>query len=233
VSLDGYGEIHDKVRGIPKVFKKTFETIKEIKANRSLYCDSFDVGCTVISQNVNYLEQLNAFAKKIEIQIKFRMGIENKRIESEKLFPSFSGFNGKGLFSSKTFFYSQYKNSKTISDKFKYFSIFNSINNGRSKRLMGCNWKNQGITLDSRGNIYYCAVESECIGNLKNTPGEKIFFDEAHLKYRESIVQNKCDSCVHDYYGNPEIKNFLIFVFQVLHERFWAKIYAFKLRFMI
>jgi sulfatase maturation enzyme AslB (radical SAM superfamily) len=86
VSLDGYGEIHDKVRGIPKVFKKTFETIKEIKANRSLYCDSFDVGCTVISQNVNYLEQLNAFAKKIEIQIKFRMGIENKRIESEKLF---------------------------------------------------------------------------------------------------------------------------------------------------
>ena len=38
VSLDGYGEIHDRVRGIPGVFKKTFETINKIKTNMPLSC---------------------------------------------------------------------------------------------------------------------------------------------------------------------------------------------------
>src|SRR4029078_519846 len=42
ISLDGYGTMHDTVRGL-KLFKLTSETIFEIKNNQQKYCDTFDV----------------------------------------------------------------------------------------------------------------------------------------------------------------------------------------------
>ena len=232
ISLDGYESIHDTARGIPKVFGKTFRTIKEIQQDGRLYCDTFDVGCTVMAQNVDYLVQLEAFARKHNFPIKYRMAIENRRIDSDKYFPLYNAFDGTKQLSSKNFFFSQYLNSKSLVDKFKYFSIFNSINNRRTKRLLGCAWKDEGITLDSRGSIYYCAVESKSLGNLKEAQGEALFFSQDHLNYRKSIVDNKCDHCVHDYQGRAELRNILVFLHQVLRDRLWTNVYAFKLRFI-
>ena len=71
-SLDGYGEIHNKVRGIPNVFPRTIKTISNIVNNKELYCDSYDIGCTVVKQNVDYLVELESFAEKMNWNIKFR-----------------------------------------------------------------------------------------------------------------------------------------------------------------
>ena len=62
------------------------------------------------------------------------------------------------------------------------------------------------VSSDAYGNIYYCAVESKPLGNILNESGEKIFFNKNNLKYRHSIIKNKCKRCIHDYNG----KNYLI-----------------------
>ena len=66
---------------------------------------------------------------------------------------------------------------------------------------MGCHWQENGITMDSRGDLYYCAVESDKIGGLRENKGTDIFFADKNIEYRKKIVAEDCDNCIHDYDG--------------------------------
>lgn len=232
ISLDGVGEIHDIVRGRSHVFEKTTETIDEIIRNQSKYCDSYDIGCTIVTQNIDYLIELDTYAKSKNYNIKYRLGIDNKRIESDKLRDQYSVIYSPLRQSAKEFFHYQMSQTKSLPDKFKYFSIFYWLNSTKPKRLLGCSWKDEGITLDARGELYYCAVASDSIGSLRKDEGEKIFFDDKNINYRKSIIKNSCDGCIHDYSGKPELKNLLIFIKEFIQQRFSMKMYELKARFM-
>ncbi|NLF44279.1 MAG: radical SAM protein [Bacteroidales bacterium] len=68
-SLDGVGNIHNTIRGIPNAFEKVVSTIDAVKSNKLKYCDDFNIGCTIVNQNVNNLVELEAFAKAKEYPI--------------------------------------------------------------------------------------------------------------------------------------------------------------------
>ncbi len=225
ISLDGYGEMHNTVRGL-NVFKLTTETILEIQKNKHQYCDSFDLGCTVVKQNVEYLKELDAFVRLHELNIKYRLGIENKRIESDKLVEQYSLLHHQILQSAKEFFHSRYLLTKEIKRKFKYFAIYYYLTAFHPKRLMGCHWKDNGITMDSRGELYYCAVASEPLGSLREKNGKEIFFSDKNIQHRKNIITDKCDTCIHDYDGKPSVGNLFIFLKAMLFENFfWVKYY--------
>lgn len=224
ISLDGYGTMHDTVRGL-KVFKLTSETILEIQNNRSKYCDTFDVGCTVIMQNVDHLKELDAYARQHGLTVKYRMGIENKRIESDKLVEQYSLFHNNMLQSAKEFFHSRYLLATNLKRKFKYYAIYYFLAEKR-KRLIGCHWQENGITMDSRGDLYYCAVASNQIGGLREKKGTDIFFSDKNIEYRKEIVAHDCDNCIHDYDGKPFIGNVFLFFRNLLFEKyFWVSYY--------
>lgn len=224
-SLDGYGKIHDKVRGIPNVFSKTIETISSIVNNKEFYCDSYDIGCTVVKQNVDYLVELESFAEKMNWNIKFRLGIKNERLHNSKIYDGFSILEDKqARQSAKEFFFGQILKSKNLYDQYKYWAIFTYLD-GDENRKLGCDWQENGITLDGEGNIYYCAVESPCIGNLKNNDGSKLFFCKENLKVRTNIRKNKCKKCIHDYVGQFEYKNVIKFLYWKFNRKFVMKKY--------
>jgi len=232
ISLDGVADVHDTVRGRANVFEKTTATIDEIIENQHKYCDSYDLGCTVIKQNVDYLIELDTYAQKKNYNIKYRLGIDNKRIESDKLREQYSVLYSPLRQSAKEFFHYLMTRPSDLGNKFKYYSIFYWLNRDKPKRLIGCDWKDNGITLDARGEIYYCAVASNSLGSLRKEEGEKIFFDDKNIKYRQSIVKNSCDGCIHDYSGQPELKNVWKFLSNLVRDRFAMKIYEIKVRFI-
>ncbi len=232
ISLDGVGEIHNTVRGKPKVFDKTISTIDEIIVNQHKYCDSYDVGCTIINQNIDYLIELDTYAKSKNYNIKYRLGIENKRIESDKLRDRYSVIYNPLRQSAKEFFHYQISQTKDLANRFKYYSIFSWLNSKESKRMLGCAWKDEGITLDSRGELYYCAVVSDSIGSLRKNKGEEVFFNDKNIEYRKNIIKNSCDGCIHDYSGKPEFKDVLKFLNETIANRFSMKIYELKVRFL-
>jgi MoaA/NifB/PqqE/SkfB family radical SAM enzyme len=233
ISLDGVGEIHNTVRGMPNVYGKTISTINEIKKNQQNYCDSFDIGCTIVKQNIHHLIELDTFARSHNYNIKYRLGIANKRINSDKTISQYSVINSTLRQNAKEFFHFKISDSESLSDKFKYFSIFYWLNNNNNKRLLGCMWKDEGITIDSRGDLYYCAVASDSIGNLRNEKGEELFFDDDNIEYRKRIIRNICDSCIHDYMGRPELPNLLTFFKEIYQHRLSMKIYEIKTRFFL
>lgn len=229
ISLDGIEKIHDVIRGIPNAFNKTIATINEIIKYQNKYCNSIDVGCTVVKQNVYHLIELDVFANKNGYKIKYRLGIENKRIGSDKIIDKFSIIHEPSLRqTAKEFFHSSMSKAKNWNERYKYFSIFYFLNSENPKRLLGCSWKDRDITMDSRGDLYYCAVASKKIGSLRENIGKKIFFNKNNIEYRKNIVKNYCDKCIHDYSGKIEFKNILIFLNYLLHERFCFKIYRIK-----
>ncbi len=206
-SLDGYGSIHDIVRGIPGSFDKTLRTIQSVEKEREKYCDSFDVGCTVIKQNVDYLVELKTFAELLKIKIKFRLGIQNRRLYNSMSFKTFDVLEDReARQSAKEFFFSLMLEADDIQEEYKYWAIFKFLA-GNERRKLGCDWRDNGITLDGEGNIYYCAVQSPCIANLNKIDGEKAFFQHKNLEIRKKIIETKCSSCIHDYYGKPYIKD--------------------------
>lgn len=229
ISLDGYSKIHDKVRGIEGVFAKTINVISAVK-KLNPYCDSYDVACTVVKQNVYNLIELDEFCNMNEINIKYRLGISNKRIESQFKFEKFSVLNSrKTTFAAVEFFYRKYVKSSNIYTKFKYFSIYYYLVHEQSKRLLGCRWQEEGITLDPKGNIYYCAVESNKLGNLKDLDGKSLFFSKENILYRKKIISEKCIYCIHDYGGRVYIKSIMIFMLELLNRR--IKFKRFKIGF--
>lgn len=232
ISLDGVGDVHNTVRGKPKVFERTTSTIDEIMENQSKYCDSYDIGCTVVSQNIDYLIELDTYAKNKNYNIKYRLGIDNKRIESDKLRDQYSVIYSPLRQSAKEFFHYQMSQAKDLANRFKYYSIFSWLNSKNPKRMLGCTWKDEGVTLDSRGELYYCAVASDSIGSLRKNKGEKIFFDDKNIEYRKSIIKNSCDGCIHDYSGQVEFKNVWKFLADTFKDRLAMKIYELKVRFI-
>jgi len=230
-SLDGVGSIHDTVRGIPGAFARVIETIDSIIKDKSRYCDSYDIGCTVTKHNVNNLVELDAYAERKNYNMKYRLGIANKRIESDQLLESFSVVSGSFKHSATEFFHYQMNKTKNLMDKFKYFSIFYWLTSKKHKRLLGCQWKESGVTLDARGNLYYCAVASDKIGSLREGKGEEFFFADKNIEYRKSIIRECCNECIHDYAGSPELKNVIFFLKHLIASR--ISMYTYKIKAMI
>lgn len=234
ISLDGFGITHDVVRGVPGAFDRTILAIDELIKNQKKYCDSYDIGCTVTKQNVNQLMELVAYAKSKNYNMKYRLGIANKRIESDKLFDNYSVLYSPLEQGAKEFFHYQFSQSKNFYDMFKYHAIFYWLNNSmKRKRLLGCMWKEDGVTIDARGDVYYCAVASKKIGSLRSDSGENIFFSPKNIKYRTNIINHECNQCIHDYSGSPEMKNFFEFFVRVIRDRFAMKLYEIKVRFIL
>jgi len=233
ISLDGIGKIHDAVRGRQNVFEQTIASIDEIIRDQAKYCDSYDVACTVVKQNVNYLVELDTYAKRKKYNIKYRLGIENKRIGNYDLREQYSVMEAPFRQSAIEFFHYLMHHSEHLSDRFKYYAIFKWLCSEKPKRMLGCYWQEEGITLDSKGNIYYCAVASDSLGSLRVEKGKKIFFDRKNIEYRKNIVKNVCNHCIHDYSGRPRFQDVWNFLLYMIKDNVAMKFYRFKARFML
>lgn len=198
VSLDGVGEIHDKVRGRKGNFENAVKVIDFIKSSQLV--NTHRLGCTVIKENVFGVEELLEFALKKNIYIKYRLGIPHQRLYSKDVQDPFAlAYSEKyhlSVFLENLILH--YEESEL--QKHFYKSLIGQMMYGQP-RTAGCDWKHRGATLTARGGLMYCAVESNILGSAISEDSHKLYFDnEAHLK---DIVASKCDSCTHDYVGLP------------------------------
>ena len=228
ISLDGVGFVHDTVRGIKGAFNKAIAFITKLKENQKQYCDFYDIGATVIQQNVDYMPELSAYAEEQGLPIKFRLGIPNKRIMNEADVTSFSVSNNSFEQSAIEFFHGQMIAAKDFLSEFKYFAIYYWLTSKKKRRLLGCLWQEEGVTLDHIGNLYYCATFSEKIGNTVSEKAYDVFMDPKNISYRHRLIRKNCNNCIHDYSGAIWFPHFLLFFMQKLKDRFWPTIFKYK-----
>lgn len=215
VSLDGVDLRHDAVRGVKKAFGKTVASIDRMKSHQGSYCDTLQVSCTVVKQNSSYLVELDEFCKAKGYSIRYRLGVANLRICSDRIMDGYSVLTDRtATMAAREFFYKKMREADTHLESLKYYSLFRYLCRSSTRRLMGCKWQYDGITIDPVGNVYYCAVASKKIGSLVD--GERHngtgYLSRRSLRHRRYIRRHLCRSCLHDYSGRPSLDQVVNFV---------------------
>ncbi|MGP4846110.1 polysaccharide pyruvyl transferase family protein [Marinobacter sp. 1Y8] len=219
VSLDGYGEVHDRVRGREGNFKNAQHVIDFIKS--SPVVDSVRIGCTVIRENVNDLPDLLDFCIRNNLYIKYRQGVPHQRLYTENLKDPYAlTFEEKYEFVEFLEGLIQHY-EPAMMQRFFYRSLIDQIIRDAPRRA-GCAWQHKGATITARGELAYCAVKSKVLAPsiAQGSPSEAYFGNQEHLN---SIIRNECDDCHHDYVGVPSKADYRRLFFQMLDGRFGIK----------
>ena len=194
-SLDGYKDIHDSIRGVNGAFEKTIQTYQEIKKSNMKYCDSLGIICTISRFNIFSINDLIAYFDLNGMKnVTYQLAVEHNRLNNQNI-TSFSVMDDNYTrMLAQEFFYSLFIQTSNR----KYFYIYSYLkNNGKDKRKSPCKYMDRDVTVDGNGNLAYCATVSKAIGHVDNNDYASVFFNESNLKYRNSIINQNCDSCIH------------------------------------
>ncbi len=81
-SLDGVGEMHDKIRGVPGNFEKVMDTVERLKRIREQYPNlHVELGTVVSRFNMHHLEELAAFVHSLDGIESYRNEVAEERTE--------------------------------------------------------------------------------------------------------------------------------------------------------
>ncbi len=194
-SIDGYGEKHDEIRGIKGSFVKTIDTIKSIQINKDKYCDNLGVICTISKYNIYSLSELESYFKVNKLtNISYQLAVQHKRLDNKGFAEEFSILNDKHMkMIAREFFFSKYCETNEV----RYYYIYKYILDNFSNRMISCMYQSDAITIDASGNLCYCAVESDTIGTINKISIYRQVYDKQNLAYRKSIIEQKCNDCIH------------------------------------
>lgn len=199
LSLDGVGDVHDRVRGRKDNFEAVEECLSYFRSNG--IGDSHRIGCTLISENIEDAERLMLWAEINKIYCRFRVGIPHQRLYTKDKSEPFD-ISDKQRFHMCNFLdtlISRYEKNRPARQLFLK-NLRNQVVYGMP-RANGCTWQDEGVTLLSDGGLAYCAVESPTLGNLvSGSASASMLYSENH-PIREQIIRNKCGGCLHDYEG--------------------------------
>ncbi len=198
VSLDGFEEVHDVVRGRKGNFQSAHEVTQFLKETD--FVGNIRFGCTIIKDNVYGLHDLHDYAVEEEVYIKYRLGIPHQRLYSKDLVDPFAlSFEDKIHIAEFLESLVQYY-EKDYQQTLFYRSLIDQLLHQKPRKA-GCDWQHRGATIGSKGELLYCAVASKTLGNINSEDSHELYFqNKDHLKY---IHDNECDRCHHDYQGLP------------------------------
>lgn len=198
VSLDGVGEIHDKVRGREGNFKNAEKVLDFLSTSGGAW--TYQLACTVVRDNVPGLFDLLDYAISRDTYIKYRLGVPHRRLYTDGVSAPFA-LNEQEKYDLCVFLetlITSYEQSEP--QRFFYRSLIDQIMYD-APRKAGCNWQHRGVTISARGELLYCAVQSDTLGSLTERDADALYYDnQDHL---QDILRTKCDGCTHDYGGIP------------------------------
>lgn len=193
-SIDGYGKVHDEIRGKDGSFEKLMDTLDKILKNKKNYCDSLNFICTLSKKNIYYVNELEAFSNKMGITISYNIATEHERFKNKNKYQSYSLFSDPiAKMLAREFLYCKFR--ETLSKK--YYALYKYLEKEKPKRCADCQYLHNAITLTSNGDICYCATHSKVLTNIKNKMVniENIYF--SNEEYNNEIKKNYCETCSH------------------------------------
>ena len=200
VSLDGVGEIHNLNRGRKGNFDSAVEVIHQLKQKgMRVWC-----GCTLTPINCWWADDVLAWCEENNIDSwEFRLAVEINRVYNE-------GYGQQHPFTPEQrfhliMFFDKLAHHSGVGESHRRFyrSLVGQLAFGLP-RQSGCNWRSRGVTLDARGDISYCSVQSPILGSALERSAWQIYREG--LPERQRIIREHCDSCQHDLLGPPSAK---------------------------
>ena len=201
ISLDGLGDIHATVRGVPNGFEKTMNTIEAMKVLKSKFDFRLHLHCVVTNANVHGLSELIDWCSQEGLPFSFELAHNWKRFMNEN-----------GLFhltneQKSIFLNALWTRVKQPAGNEYHWMTYRMINSGK-KRYLTCPFVVNAFSVQPDGKVYYCPG-SESIGNVHEDKLSNIYYDKRNLELREWINRNECASCTQSIWWYALNKNLL------------------------
>jgi MoaA/NifB/PqqE/SkfB family radical SAM enzyme len=228
VSLDGVGQVHDEMRGVPGAFsrvEKCLLGLKELQAESvrggadpgSFW---FGVGSVITRKNLYHLKELQAWCDERGIEIGFQLVgfhetyVANVEQRSEL---DFDQADRDYLFQ----FLEELTGHRSPSNFMAYYwdDMLRMYRDGRPRQTP-CPFVVDSFALDAYGDIYYCLSERKignCLsvdpqqsggvtGSQRAGPCSAIYYDPKNLAFREQMTRSSCLQCNSACFVNVGIK---------------------------
>lgn len=220
ISLDGVGEMHNEVRGIPRVFEKTVATIRTINGDKQKYCDVLDIGTTLSNLNIERVVEIEEFNKSLGIPAYYHLAVPNKRLFNYNAEQTFDiMYSTRSRLLATDYFFGKFKYGKGLRTRLRAFMTYYYLKNEGEGRLAACNYLRSDVTITENLDLFLCATASDKVGNLLENSATELWKNGA-MKQREIEVCGNCNTCVH-YIVFPTWKGMLLFVRELLRPRIW------------
>jgi len=194
VSLDGIGEIHDWVRGVPGSFQRVLETLERLIALKSDFPKlGIRLSTVVVPHNLPYLEVLQAFASERGLPISFSPVILSREYYSNLQNRDALSFPADQDVQVANFF--NRLSQQEQSNLRYYYKDIGYMLLGRTRQRQ-CMMGFYGFVLEHDGNIYPCVnCENHSFGNLLHIPFEEAWFGAHATSVRQQLRQECCPMC--------------------------------------
>jgi polysaccharide pyruvyl transferase WcaK-like protein/MoaA/NifB/PqqE/SkfB family radical SAM enzyme len=225
VSLDGVGDVHDRVRGVPGNFESAMKVLDYLQTSQVV--DSFRVGCTIIAENAYGIEEVLALMQKRGVYARFRLGVPHPRLYSAGLKEPFS-LSEEQVFHVASFLDALIHGYEMDEGRRAFYASLRNQLTEAAPRSAGCAWRNHAATLGPRGELSYCAVASPVLGNAKEASASGLYWGNQDVL--DGILASKCADCRHDYEGvsgrGMLVKRWIKRVVRLLPERAGSAIWG-------
>lgn len=193
ISVDGYGEAHDEIRGVSNAFEKVKETLQRLKTLQSFYPLNIQIVCVVQKLNIDNLPLLSKFASDFGIPIRYNPVIEtpaNTSYFREQLMPTSTQLK----LLKKYFSDSLRKDLDWVNLAFwsEYFRIVDG-----KKRKFPCALPYYGLFLGAEGNVFICGEDMALVyGNIHEESLDTIWASKRAQRLRKNCIKKNCPSCL-------------------------------------
>ena len=194
VSLDGYGDIHEKVRRVPRAFERVSETLKRLKELQLKKQFELYSTCVVQPSNIDNLVQLAKFGCELGLPISYipvriidsRMGGVSQRDLSA--LPDEQLRKLRAVFEDEL---QHYLRPPGVLLWREYFKIV-----GGGKRRLPCYLLYYFAEVDSDGTLRVCVQRNSLdYGNVRVESPDRIWYSEKAREIRRKARELLCPSC--------------------------------------
>ncbi len=206
VSLDGYGDSHQRIRRVPRAFERVSETLKRLKMLQHKIPFHLRATCVVQPLNLGNLVELTNFGQETGLPITFIP------IRTEGMPITFAPACSEGTVLSNNasrdslrladYHFEELQNifehklqpylppSHVLSWQ-EYFKIV-----GGERRKLPCFLRHHYIGVDSDGTLYMCFADTSlAYGNIQDKQPDKIWYSDKAKEIRKRAETYFCPKC--------------------------------------
>lgn len=197
ISIDGVGEVHDRVRRVPNGFIKLQRTI-------DLYRDMgvrVLAQCTVSKYNLYNLAELDAWIRERGIDIIYRISTTIERLANGKTMESVElDANERSFFADFLAYSGVIERTSNPARRLFYRQLVDTLQTN-ARRAAPCYYQNEAVLLSSRGDVFQCSIVDNAVCNALETNVDEQYFSPENLMELARTKAEVCARCPHDQTG--------------------------------
>jgi MoaA/NifB/PqqE/SkfB family radical SAM enzyme len=203
ISLDGVGELHDRIRGSKGAFERTKDSIRRCK---QLIHDGLDIdlrlNCTISRNNSQGMSGVIGFARAENIPVAVTYAATNGLyLRNQGRTAVFEMDHVHRDQFRADLIQLRYDSSFPRTDR-HYFSMIQTMMDG-NPRPCGCVFQTRGVFLDLDGQLYPCGTAPDlAYGKLPEESFQEIYFGSRGDEIRSELLSRYCGKCpTNSYHG--------------------------------